>query len=69
MRRPGSALLTTCSGEWLSSQNQVLRRVFLITSFLVQRIGILILKTYLAAPFRLLLGTGPIGLHQVQIDD
>ena len=26
-------------------------------------------NTYLAAPFRLLLGAGPIGLHQVQIDD
>lgn len=31
--------------------------------------GIPILKTYLAAPFRLLLGAGPAGLHEVQIDD
>jgi len=32
-------------------------------------LGISIPNTYLAAPFRLLLGAGPIGLHQVQIDD
>jgi len=28
-----------------------------------------VLKNYLIVPFRLLLGTGPLGLHQVQIDD
>lgn len=30
---------------------------------------VLILRTYRAAPVRLLLGTGPIRLHQGQIDD
>ncbi len=28
-----------------------------------------VLNTYLTAPVRLLLGTGPMGLHQVQLDD
>ena len=30
---------------------------------------VLILRTYRAAPVRLLLGTGPIGLHQAQLGD
>jgi hypothetical protein len=30
---------------------------------------VLILRTYRAAPVQLLLGTGPTGLHQVQIDN
>ena len=32
-------------------------------------IGMPVLNTYLAAPARLLLGTGPMELHQVQLDD